>query len=144
MAMPLNEMPNRLDQMRAAATPMPMGAANPPMPMGAANPPSNPMGNIPPSPAPVAGGGGLSAPPPMPEADNARLDQLLGEMGGQEGMLPEEAMMEETSLEIASGLADAAVSLAGSIPAAKAELESALAQLDAMEMSEAGDMEMMV
>ena len=133
-------MPNRLDQMRAAAAPpMPMGAANPPMPMGAANPPSNPMGNMPPS--PVAGGGGpqmASAAPmgadPMPAEDNARLDELLASVADEEGMMPEEGMMEEAPMQIASGLADAAVSLAGSIPAAKAELEAALAQLDAMEM----------
>tara|TARA_R100000458_G_C8207657_1_gene196175 strand:+ start:476 stop:709 length:234 start_codon:yes stop_codon:yes gene_type:complete len=71
---------------------------------------------------------------PMPAEDNARLDELLNAVAGEEGMMPEEGMMEEAPMEIASGLADAAINLAGSIPAARAELEAALAQLDAMEM----------
>jgi len=138
---PINEQPNRLDQMRAAmpqGQPMPQNTA--PMPMGNANPPSNtPMGNLPPS--PVAGGGGLSAletaAAPVGGGENGRLDELMNAVNGDEVALPEELMaMEEAPLEIATGLADAAVSLAGSIPAAKAELESALAQLDAMEMAE--------
>ena len=71
---------------------------------------------------------------PVPAEDNARLDELLNAVAGEEGMMPEEGMIEEAPMEIASGLADAAINLAGSIPAARAELEAALAQLDAMEM----------
>ena len=136
--MPINEQPNRLDQMRTA---MSQNTAS--MPMGGNPTPLNapPVGSMPSS--PPAGGGGpqtASATPmgadPMPAGDNARLDELLNAVAGEEGMMPEEGMMEEAPIEIASGLADAAVSLAGSIPAAKAELESALAQLDAMEMAE--------
>ena len=133
--MPINEQPNRLDQLRASTAPMPMGGN--PTPLNAP-----PVGSMPSSP-PAGGGGPQLASPaprgadPMPPAeDNARLDELLNAVAGEEGMMPEEAMMEEAPMEIASGLADAAVSLAGSIPAAKAELESALAQLDAMEMAE--------
>ena len=137
--MPINEQPSRLDQLRASTAPMPMGGN--PTPLNAP-----PVGSMPPP--PPAGGGGpqMASPAPMgaapmgadpvPAEDNARLDELLNAVAGEEGMMPEEAMMEEAPMEIASGLADAAVSLAGSIPAAKAELESALAQLDAMEMAE--------
>ena len=134
--MPINEQPNRLDQMRTA-----MSQNTAPMPMGGNPTPLNapPVGSMPSS--PPAGGGGpqtASAAPmgadPMPAGDNARLDELLNAVAGEEGMMPEEGMMEQAPMEIASGLADAAVSLAGSIPAARAELEAALAQLDAMEM----------
>ena len=132
--MPINTPANRLDQMRAS---MPQNTA--PMPMGGNPTPLNapPVGSMPPP--PPAGGGGpqtASAAPmdPAPAEDNARLDELLNAVAGEEGMMPEEDMIEEAPIEIASGLADAAVSLAGSIPAARAELEAALAQLDAMEM----------
>lgn len=134
--MPINEQPNRLDQMRTA-----MSQNTAPMPMGGNLTPLNapPVGSTP-SPSPAGGGGPqtASAAPmgadPVPAEDNARLDELLNAVAGEEGMMPEEGMMEEAPMEIASGLADAAVSLAGSIPAARAELEAALAQLDAMEM----------
>ena len=129
--MPINEQPNRLDQMRTA-----MSQNTAPMPMGGNPTPLNapPVGSMPPP--PPAGGGGpqMASTDPMPAEDNARLDELLNAVAGEEGMMPEEGMMEEAPIEIASGLADAAVSLAGSIPAARAELEAALAQLDAMEM----------
>ena len=120
--MPINSPENRLDQL-----PMPMGGNLTPL-----NAP--PVGSMPPP--PPAGGGGpqMASTDPMPAEDNARLDELLNAVAGEEGMMPEEGMMEEAPIEIASGLADAAVSLAGSIPAARAELEAALAQLDAMEM----------
>ena len=139
--MPINAQPNRLDKMRAA---MPQNTA--PMPMGGHPTPLNtpPVGSMPPSPPAVGGGPQITSTDPVPAEDNARLDELLNAVAGEEGMMPEEGMVEEAPMEIASGLADAAVSLAGASPAAKAELESALAQLDAMEMSEAGDMEMMV
>ena len=132
--MPINEQPNRLDQMRTA-----MSQNTAPMPMGGNLTPLNapPVGSMPPPP-PAGGGGPQTASPapmdPVPAEDNARLDELLNAVAGEEGMMPEEAMMEQAPIEIASGLADAAVSLAGSIPAARAELEAALAQLDAMEM----------
>ncbi len=129
--MPINEQPNRLDQMRTA-----MSQNTAPMPMGGNLTPLNapPVGSMPPS--PPAGGGGpqMASTDPMPAEDNARLDELLNAVAGEEGMMPEEGMMEEAPMEIASGLADAAINLAGSIPAARAELEAALAQLDAMEM----------
>ena len=124
---PINSPENRLAQLRASAAPMPMGGNLTPL-----NAP--PVGSMPPP--PPAGGGGpqMASTDPMPAEDNARLDELLNAVAGEEGMMPEEGMMEEAPIEIASGLADAAVSLAGSIPAARAELEAALAQLDAMEM----------
>ena len=122
--MPINEQPNRLDQMRTA---MSQNTAS--MPMGGNLTPLNapPVGSMP-SPSPAGGGGPqtASAAPmgadPVPAEDNARLDELLNAVAGEEGMMPEEGMIEEAPMEIASGLADAAINLAGSIPAARAEL----------------------
>tara|TARA_R100000808_G_C2155161_1_gene166975 strand:+ start:14188 stop:14613 length:426 start_codon:yes stop_codon:yes gene_type:complete len=137
--MPINPPENRLDQMRAA---MPQNTA--PMPMGGNQTPLNtpPVGSMPPP--PPAGGGGpqmVSAAPmgtdAMPAEDNTRLDDLLGSVASEEMMTPEEIAMEgEAGLDIAGGLAEAALNFSGSISGAKAELESALAQLDAMEMAE--------
>ena len=74
---------------------------------------------------------------PMPAENNTRLDDLLGSVASEEMMTPEEIAMEgEAGLDIAGGLAEAALNFSGSISGAKAELESALAQLDAMEMAE--------
>ena len=138
--MPINPQPNRLDQLRASTAPMPMGG----------NPtPSNapPVGSMPPP--PPAGGGGpqmASAAPmgtnPMPAEDNTRLDDLLGSVAMEEEEMSEGMPMGE-DLDVAGGLVEAALNFAGSIPAARAELQSALDQLDAMEMTEAS-MEPMV
>ena len=133
--MPINPQPNRLDQLRASTAPMPMGGN--PTPLNAP-----PVGSMPPPP-PAGGGGSQMASPapmgadPMPAENNTRLDDLLGSVASEEMMTPEEIAMEgEAGLDIAGGLAEAALNFSGSISGAKAELESALAQLDAMEMAE--------
>ena len=141
--MPINPQPNRLDQLRASTAPMPMGGNPTPL-----NTP--PVGSMP-SPSPAGGGGPqmASAAPmgaaPMgtaPSEDSTRLDDLLGSVAmDEEGM--SEGMPMEEDLDVAGGLVEAALNFAGSIPAARAELQSALDQLDAMEMTEAS-MEPMV
>tara|TARA_R100001480_G_scaffold84536_1_gene92638 strand:- start:100 stop:420 length:321 start_codon:yes stop_codon:yes gene_type:complete len=104
MAMPLNEMPSRLDQMRdEAADPM-MGGPMPPPPM-------------PPVEEPPAGD---------------RMGELLAALGGEDEMMPPEPAMEESPMVIGSALAQAAVENTGSVAEARASLEAALAELDAM------------
>lgn len=104
MAMPLNEMPSRLDQMRTeAANPM-MGGPMPPAPM----------------------------PPAAEPAADDRMGELLAALGGEGEMMPPEPAMEESSMIIGSALARAAVENTGSVAEAKASLEAALAELDAM------------
>ena len=138
--MPINPQPNRLDQLRASTAPMPMGGNPTPL-----NTP--PVGSMP-SPSPAGGGGSqmASAAPmgtnPMPAEDNTRLDDLLGSVAMEEEEMSEGMPMGE-DLDVAGGLVEAALNFAGSIPAARAELQSALDQLDAMEMTEAS-MEPMV
>ena len=100
MAMPLNEMPSRLDQMRnEAADPM-MGG---PMP-----------------------------PAPMPPVADDRMGELLAALGGEGEMMPSEPTMEQSPMVIGSALAQAAVENTGSVAEARASLEAALAELDAM------------
>ena len=125
--MPINPQPNRLDQLRASTAPMPMGGNPTPL-----NTP--PVGSMPPP--PPAGGGGLQMASAAPAEDSTRLDDLLGSVAmDEEGM--SEGMPMEENLDVAGGLVEAALNFAGSIPAARAELQSALDQLDAMEMTEA-------
>ena len=138
--MPINEQPSRLDQLRASTAPMPMGGN--PTPLNAP-----PVGSMPPPP-PAGGGGSQMASPapmgadPMPAENNTRLDDLLGSVAMEEEEMSEGMPMGE-DLDVAGGLVEAALNFAGSIPAARAELQSALDQLDAMEMTEAS-MEPMV
>ena len=138
--MPINPPANRLDQIRASMPQQPMAPMNPsPMPTGGNPTPlntSSPVGSMP-SPSP-AGGEGL----PTASPESTRLDDLLGSVAmDEEGM--SEGMPMEEELDVAGGLVEAALNFAGSIPAARAELQSALDQLDAMEMTEAS-MEPMV
>ena len=102
MAMPLNEMPSRLDQMRdEAADPM-MGGPMPPAPM----------------------------PPAAEPAADDRMGELLAALGGEGEMMPPEPAMEESPMVIGSALAQAAVENTGSVAEARASLEAALAELD--------------
>jgi len=104
MAMPLNEMPSRLDQMRdEAADPM-MGGPMPPAPM----------------------------PPAAEPAADDRMGELLAALGGEGEMMPPEPAMEDSPMVIGSALAQAAVDNTGSVAEARASLEAALAELDAM------------
>ena len=104
MAMPLNEMPSRLDQMRTEA--------------------ENPMM------------GGPMPPPPMPPVEEPpagdRMGELLAALGGEGEMMPPEPAMEKSPMVIGSALAQAAVENTGSVAEARASLEAALAELDAM------------
>ena len=98
MAIPLNDMPNRLDMMRAQAE-----VPTPPMP--AAPMPEKPM---------------------MPEGGEPdRLAALLGGMEEDAPMMPEEPMEEDTSA-VASAIASAALANSGTPEEAlKALIEAA-------------------
>jgi len=104
MAMPLNEMPSRLDQMRDEAVDPMMGGPMPPPPM----------------------------PPAAEPAADDRMGELLAALGGEGEMMPPEPAMEESPMVIGSALAQAAVDNTGSVAEARASLEAALAELDAM------------
>lgn len=104
MAMPLNEMPSRLDQMRDEAVDPMMGGPMPPPPM----------------------------PPAAEPAADDRMGELLAALGGEGEMMPPEPAMEESPMVVGSALAQAAVDNTGSVAEAKASLEAALAELDAM------------
>ena len=104
MAVSLNEMPSRLDQMRDEATDPMMGGPMPPAPMPPAEEP--------------------------PAAD--RMGELLAALGGEDEMMPPAPAMDESPMVVGSALAQAAVENTGSVAEAKASLEVALAELDAM------------
>tara|TARA_R110000824_G_scaffold139511_2_gene304662 strand:- start:833 stop:1153 length:321 start_codon:yes stop_codon:yes gene_type:complete len=102
MAMPLNEMPSRLDQMRDEAVDPMMSGPMPPAPM----------------------------PPAAEPAADDRMGELLAALGGEGEMMPPEPAMEESPMVIGSALAQAAVENTGSVAEARASLEAALAELD--------------
>lgn len=102
MAMPLNEMPSRLDQMRDEAVDPMMGGPMPPAPM----------------------------PPAAEPAADDRMGELLAALGGEGEMMPPEPAIEESPMVIGSALAQAAVENTGSVAEARASLEAALAELD--------------
>ena len=104
MAVSLNEMPSRLDQMRDEATDPMMGGPMPPAPMPPAEEP--------------------------PAAD--RMGELLAALGGEDEMMPPKPAMDESPMVIGSALAQAAVENTGSVAEAKASLEVALAELEAI------------
>lgn len=97
-------MPNRLDQMRDEAVDPMMGGPMPPPPM----------------------------PPAAEPAADDRMGELLAALGGEGEMMPPEPAMEESPMVVGSALAQAAVDNTGSVAEAKASLEAALAELDAM------------
>ena len=102
MAMPLNEMPSRLDQMRDEAVDPMMGGPMPPAPM----------------------------PPAAEPAADDRMGELLAALSGEGEMMPPEPAIEESPMVIGSALAQAAVENTGSVAEARASLEAALAELD--------------
>ena len=104
MAVSLNEMPSRLDQMRDEATNPMMGGPMPPAPMPPAEEP--------------------------PAAD--RMGELLAALSGGDEMMPPEPAMDESPMIVGSALAQAAVENTGSVAEAKASLEVALAELEAI------------
>ena len=103
MAIPLNDMPNRLDMMRAQAE-----VPTPPMP-------SAPMRDE----------------PAMPESGGLdRLAALLGGMEEDAPMMPEEPVEDDTST-VASAIATAALDNSGSPEQALRALEEAADQIRA-------------
>ena len=97
-------MPSRLDQMRDEAVDPMMGGPMPPPPM----------------------------PPAAEPAADDRMGELLAALGGEGEMMPPEPAMEESPMVVGSALAQAAVENTGSVAEARASLEAALAELDAM------------
>jgi len=119
MAIPMNEMPNRLDQMRADAE---MSAAPLPPAGGAPTPPPAGRGApMPPMPPPPM------ADAPAPEED--RLAELMGGMG-EEPMMPEEDPMADVKpQDLAVGIAQSALDISDSPEEALAAVEAAAAEL---------------
>jgi len=103
MAMPLNEMPSRLDQMRTEAENPMMGGPMPP-------PPMPPM-------------------PPMEEPEGDRLEALLGGME-EEPMMPEEEGF--STSDVATGIATSALQISGTPEQALMAVEQAADELRAM------------
>jgi len=128
MAIPMNEMPNRLDQMRADAE---MSAA--PLPPAGGAPTPSPAGRgAPMPPMPPAGGGAPMPPPPMADApapEEDRLAELMGGMG-EEPMMPEEDPMADVQpQDLAVGIAQSALDISASPEEALAAVEAAAAEL---------------
>ena len=137
---PTTNPPNRLDQLRAGAGPMPpAGGApmTPPPPAGRPPMPPPPMGRPPmppagsavlPPPASLPTGG--SAPmPPMEEPESDRLEALLGGME-EEPMMPEEETF--STQDVATGIATSALQISGSPEQALMAVEQAADELRAM------------
>ena len=104
MAIPMNDMPNRLDMMRAQAE-----VPTPPMP--AAPIPKEPM---------------------MPEGEGTdRLAALLGGMAEEAPMMAEEEPMADDTSTVASAIATAALDNSGSPEQALRALEEAADQIRA-------------
>jgi len=139
---PTTNPPNRLDQLRANAGPMPpSGGApmTPPPPAGRPPMPPPPMGRPPMPPAGSAAStppaslptGGSAPMPPMeeeaPEAD--RLAALLGGME-EEPRMPEEETF--STQDVATGIATSALQISGSPEQALMAVEQAADELRAM------------
>jgi len=125
MAIPMNEMPNRLDQIRAEAE-----ATAPRMP---------PAGGAAPMPTASPSAGRTA---PMPMADTAPMieeevaatddDRLAALMGGmdEEPMMPEEDPMADVKpQDLAVGIAQSALDISDSPEEALAAVEAAAAEL---------------
>ena len=125
---PTTNPPNRLDQLRASAGPMPpAGGApmTPPPPAG--RPPMPPAGSAAlPPPASLPTGGSA---PPMKEPEEDRLDALLGGME-EEPMMPEEQSF--STQDVATGIATSALQISGSPEQALMAVEQAADELRAM------------
>jgi len=140
MAIPMNEMPNRLDQMRAdaemSAAPLPpAGGAPTPSPAGrgAPMPPMPPAGGG--APMPPAGGGAPMPPPPMADApapEEDRLAELMSGMGDEPMMPEEDPMADVQPQDLAVGIAQSALDISASPEEALAAVEAAAAELRAL------------
>ena len=137
---PTTNPPNRLDQLRAGAGPMPpAGGApmTPPPPAGRPPMPPPPMGRPPMPPAGSAAStppaslptGGSAPMPPMEEPEVDRLEALLGGME-EEPMMPEEETF--STQDVATGIATSALQISGSPEQALIAVEQAADELRAM------------
>ena len=137
---PTTNPPNRLDQLRASAGPMPpAGGApmTPPPPAGRPPMPPPPMGRPPMPPAGSAAStppaslptGGSAPMPPMEEPEADRLEALLGGME-EEPMMPEEETF--STQDVATGIATSALQISGSPEQALMAVEQAADELRAM------------
>jgi hypothetical protein len=71
--------------------------------------------------------------PPAEEPPAAdRMGELLAALSGENEMMPPEPAMDESPMVVGSALAQAAVENTGSVAEAKASLEAALAELEAI------------
>jgi len=131
MAIPMNEMPNRLDQMRADAE---MSAA--PLPPAGGAPTPSPAGRgAPMPPMPPAGGGAPMPPPPMADApapEEDRLAELMSGMGDEPMMPEEDPMADVQPQDLAVGIAQSALDISASPEEALAAVEAAAAELRAL------------
>ena len=124
----MNTPPNRLDQLRAGASPMP--------PAGGAPMPPPPAGGRPPMPMapPAAGPKPPMPPPPMmaeePPMGEGRLDELMAME--EEPMMPEEMEEDFSTQDVATGIATSALQISGSPEQALMAVEQAADELRAM------------
>lgn len=123
----MNNPPNRLDQLRAGASPMPP-AGGAPMPSPAGGRPPMPMA------PPAAGPKPLMPPPPMmaeePPMGEGRLDELMAME--EEPMMPEEMEEDFSTQDVATGIATSALQISGSPEQALMAVEQAADELRAM------------
>ena len=128
MIPPMTNPPNRLDQLRAGASPMPpVGGAPMSPPPPTRRPPMPPAGSAAlPPPASLPTGGSA---PPMKEPEGDRLDALLGGME-EEPMMPEEESF--STQDVATGIATSALQISGSPEEALMAVEQAADELRAM------------
>ena len=137
---PTTNPPNRLDQLRAGAGPMPPAGGTPmtpPPPAGRPPMPPPPMGRPPMPPAGSAAStppaslptGGSAPMPPMEEPEVDRLEALLGGME-EEPMMPEEETF--STQDVATGIATSALQISGSPEQALMAVEQAADELRAM------------
>ena len=125
----MNNPPNRLDQLRAGASPMPP-AGGAPMPSPAGGRPPMPM---PPPPA-AAGPKPPMPPPPMMAEEPPMGDDRLGELMAmeEEPMMPEEMEEDFSTQDVATGIATSALQISGSPEQALMAVEQAADELRAM------------
>ena len=134
MIPPMNNPPNRLDQLRANAGPMPpVGGAPMSPPLPARRPPMPPAGSAVPKPPATLPTGGSAPMPPMPPMEEPEGDRLAALLGGmeEEPMMPEEEEGFSTS-DVATGIATSALQISASPEQALMAVEQAADELRAM------------
>ena len=127
MIPPMNNPPNRLDQLRAGASPMPP-AGGAPMPSPAGGRPPMPMA------PPAAGPKPPMPPPPMMAEEPHKGDDRIGELMAmeEEPMMPEEMDDSFSTQDVATGIASSALQISGSPEQALMAVEQAADELRAM------------